>query len=913
MKSHLEIKLGEHLLALKDDFSMSMEERNPMFYENQMFSFPVQIPLEGNREVFKNIEVPQADARLNDVEYMPMRVRVDGMPHKSGVAKVSGDEYIKDSVSINMDASALSFKDMIGDLQCRDVPIKDVIQVGEKIGNIHLEVQYSYTVKVHFRSGKKTEWEEYPFEDSDVISGVFEPQALGFSYPGICEVTGDKQVAVLKEELVYTDGNKVKVPEVTTSFINVSDAYPEKPYCNARIAYLHRGMKDGATVDSLQDIDKIDTSAREEHYPYWVLDADRPQSGLCFYILYFLECLFTHLNVSYDLSALTAVEDLKHLCFFTTHHKYYTELAHGTEEVPFFSAESDAGHSASEQVYGKGSLRIKTNEVWEQLSNDQFNQNLLGDINAWLDSRGCGGQLVLSYPEPKRVNDFDYTKDGVKEHIEIGKDNIESITIESTVRHAKVSANILSMYATSDNFPGVSVQEVLDSLEASFGIKFHYDDEQKKVTAYLMRDIFRSTAAPIDFHGKIKDMYKVSEKNTGIRMAYSAESNKKEQQDNVRRGVKDYDTDYDYIDYKQDKTVTDLTYTEIINLPKSQQKENLMTYVDMTTGNTYRWKTSKDSLESGEYKISLFQVATFKGVELGDCSEKNKDNIVEFISGFVPISFNDVNYRISEMMVQGDVSKTVVRDGVTYTVDNFNGDYSPLLSAIITEEMEHEFIPQFINNALPSAFVDLYLTERLKLVESYDPSTTDDGNSPLQSMDWGLSIALMQGGGSDAEIQHYDFNYDLCGNSRWRRVPGQYALTSDSIDLLGNSYDYNGDRPDDGGGERFSLKIRSWQQPEWANAPLCDEDVIDESGNILKKIRTRGLCDSFQIEHFDFLLNRKKFLVEVDATIAELNDITNHWSRRYRINGQVGWIGKFNYDAHVKDGVQNTVLEFYTI
>lgn len=991
MHSHLDVEIAGKSLTLPEDFSISIEERNPLFYETEMFSLPVPIPLRGNRDIIKNVEVPQSDVRPLDIEYQPVRVRVDGMPFKSGVVCISEDEEIEDHITFNVDAARMSFADLIGDLECQDVPIKDKIQVGEKIGNVKVEVKYEYRVKVHYHSGKKDEWDEFPFSDSETISGVFEPQALGFSFPGVCQVTGEKQKAVpdIFKGREYQNGNHVTVPKILTSYINVADPYPGKPYCNARVAYTHHGLNDdGTTSDGLPDVDKIDKSAREEHYPYWVLDADRPQSGLCFYVLYFLECLFQHLNVSYDLSALMDIEDFKHLCFFTTHHKYYTEVAHeGTEPERYkegdnIPAGKQIGDIVTHGVYQEGddipegyypgdeipvmqgffcnetqsryqkppriSITINgrapstTTKIWKEYSETEFNQILFGDINTWLNSRGCGGQLVLAYPESKQVQDFDYIKNGVKSRVVVGKDNVVSIEIEPKVRWARVSANILSMYASSENFPEESVKTVLDSLENSFGIKFHYDYEQKKVTAYLLRDVFRNKNRedPIDFLGQIKSMNKVAEKIAGVRMAYSAESDSKEQRRNVKRGIKNYDTDYDYIDYPEDKTVVGLTYREISNLPKSQQKENLQTYVDITTGNTYRWKTSAEALEKGDYKISLFQVATFKGVELGDCSTANQDYIREFISDFVPVPFSDVNYRISEMMVAPDAKKSMVKDGDTYEVANFNSDYSPLLSAYIDEDMEHEFVEQYINNALPSAFVDIYLTEQLKLVESYDPNSTDDGNSPLQHIDWGLAIAIMQGGGADAQIQLYDYNYDWMGNSKWRRVPGQYALTSDSIDMYGNSYDYNGEQPGDGGGERFSLKIRSYapfvyyidnagrfhmnrdislegKQVEGVPGQIwvipCAGDVLDDSGKIIKKIRSRGLCESFQSEHFHFLLNRKVFRVGVLATAAQLNDITNHWRSRYRINGHVGWIGKINYDIHKNEGIQNAILEFYTL
>ncbi len=918
MNSHLDLVINGKNTVLPDDFVLPIEERNPLFYDNEMFSLPCQIPLEGNRHLVQNLDAPQADKRPIDLEHLPVRIIAEGMPFKSGNVSMTEDEEVADAITLNVDASDQSFSDLIGDLQCRDVTKKitaDRIKIGEKIGNVKVEVKYKYKVNVTYQDGKKDD-SEYAYDSEDAVSGTFEPQALGFSYPGICAVkSATTQEAVQATTRDYPDGNQVIVPKVTESFINVCDAYPTKPYCNARIAYMHHGLnEDGTTSDNLPSIDKVGLGdVREDHYPYWVLDADRPQSGLCFYILYFLECVFEELGVSYDLSALTAIEDFKHLCFFTTHHKYYTEIVdyNGSNgATPFFSAETDTTFE-KEVVYNLPKYGIITTKQWSTYTSEEFNQVLFADINKWLSSRGCGGQLTIPYPSAKQVQDFKYQKnDGAEEKIVVGTDDVSSISIEAEITHGKVSADIMAMYATADNFPEASVSSVLKSLENSFGIRFNYDYGKKKVTAYLMRDVFRSTETPIDFAGKVVSMNKMTEKITGIRMTYSAESDSKEQRNNVRHNVKDYDTDYDYIDYPEDKTVTDLTYAQIT---QTKPIENLLTYVDKQTGNTYRWKASDEALNAGEYKVSLFQVATFKGVELGKCDSANEDFVKEFVSDFKPVPFNDVNYRISEMMVGNGNTITSKQGDDTYRFSKFNGDYSPLLSAYIDEDMEHEFVAQYINNGLPSAFANLYLTEQLKTVESYDPSQTDDGNSPLQSYDWGLAIALMQGGGTNATLQKYDYNYDGFGNSRWRMVPGEYALTSDSLDLFGNSFDYNGDRPDDGGGERFSLKIRSWQQPSWADAPLIVDDQYNTAGKVVKKIRTRGLCDSFMIEYFKWLLGRKKFKVKVLADVAALNDITNHWTRRYRINGMVGLIGKVNYDLSKRDGVQEAELEYYSL
>lgn len=69
-----------------------------------------------------------------------------------------------------------------------------------------------------------------------------------------------------------------------------------------------------------------DTVSTSETYdPYYILEADRMQSGICFYVLYFLDCLFNALGLNYDNEDLLSVGDMKRLCFFTTHCKYDIE------------------------------------------------------------------------------------------------------------------------------------------------------------------------------------------------------------------------------------------------------------------------------------------------------------------------------------------------------------------------------------------------------------------------------------------------------------------------------------------------------------------------------------------------------------------------------------------------------------
>ena len=946
MNSKLTILADGKPLALKEDASISIELKNPLFNDTEMFSYPVELPIEGNRHFLKNVDDVSSDIRPVSYEHTPMQIIADGVPFASGTAIIQEDERLEDSLSLNVDANTQSFADLIGDIKCNEVPIptkyRDQLLIGEKIDEVSVSVNYKTEVEIKYQ-GKKGNKKYGSVGDDYTTESTFSPQALGFSYPAQCKETGDLHEAVLLKTYTYPNGNNVKIPDVQTSYINVSDAYPQKLFCNARVCYAHHDLNDdGTTSDKIVQYstqrkgeDPNNKNREQEMYedrgPIWVLDADRPQSGICFYVLFFLDCLFEYLGVQFDNSALEAIGDMKRLCFFTTKCAYDTKPLYARS---YYTKEDEAVKAGLKQ---KGD--VKEGFFQKQANSEKDVKDLFEDVNKWLDSRGCGGTLKLENPKNKNVQEVKYRKVTYKivekphtgpfynggvfkdtevvtvvddwETVTVGKDNVASITCKSTIKKAQMSASIFCMYANEKNFPDESVSDVIDSLEQQFGIKFHYDYEQKKVTAYLIRDVFRKqNPTPRNFHAQVLSMLPIAEKITGVRAGYAAESEAKEQRNNVKNQVKDFNTDYDYIEYPKNSTVTSLTYKDIIHKVDSGQ---MNVFVDLQTGNKYRVKIDKEFTDASNMEPRLFEVAAMKGVEIGDCSTLNEDFIQEFKSSFVPVGMVDANYRMALSSSTGSTCATdnpkqpneVGKQYEGYEFGEVNGSYAKTqMAALVDEDMEHEFVKQYVKNTMSSMVADFYVTEELSLRESYDPSSTDDGNSPLQSYDWGLSIAIMRGGGIDATHEAYDYNYDGFGNSKWRTKAGDYALTTDSIDPYGVEYDYNGIEPGIGNEERFSLKPRAWVQPEWADAPL----VINKPS-----VKNRGYVDVFLIDYIHFILNRKRYYIKCLASVAQVADIQNHWKEWWNINGKKCLINKVNADVSAKEGIGEVELEVFAI
>ena len=849
MNEHLALKVRGKYANLPEDFSIDIEDVNPIFNDYESFSFDAPLPIESNKHILKDLANVKSDKRLVDLENESIQVIAEGIPFRTGRLQTNEGEVIDKDVTFSMISSARTIQDMVADLQCRDIPVKDKIQIGEMIGNVDVKADYTYRLHIH-AGGGKNESEAWSAWKNGKISQSYELQALGFSHYGICAIQSGSRI-----EEAQMKGGK---PVTTTSFINVSDEYPVKPYCNGRVCYTHYKKEEDNTSGKT-------VSSDEKFDPYYILEAERPQSGICFYVLYFLDCLFNYLNFIYDNKKLLSVGDMKRLCFFTTHCKY--------------------------------DLERKYNYTYPDFTK-------LEDINKWLSSRNTKGQLIIEYEKKKDIESGTVFGQVFEMGDSLLGHKINDIEFEIGEFNPSVTANIMNMYANSDNFPDTSVTSILDSLWASFGIRFITDYERMIIQPIFIRDVFRDTSTPIELRARLLSVHKMSEKITGVRMKYSSESDKKDQQNNLRYGVKNYNTDYDYIDYS--RVNDDLNYLNII---KKNGSSDTTCYIDLNTGNAYRIKVDKDASTVSELKPAIFEVGGYKGVELGDCSNINEDFIIELESDFEPLILNDVNGRYEKNVGEGQEEEFVFPTA-TISAGNFNmGSAKQVLAAFVDEEMWHENMEYKIKNAMGDTYLDAYLTEVCTTDENYDPSETEDGNSPLQHYDWGTAITIMRGGGSDAQIQHYDYNYDGCGNSKWRIVAGEYSMASDSIDNWGAVFDYNGTQPGVGPEERFSLKVRAFKVVN--GEILCNNDIYDADGNIETKVRSRGLFDTFMSEYAHFTLNRKKLEMQFYCNISDLLNI--QWDKRYKIDDYIFWWNKLSYSVSVQKGLGIVTAEVYML
>lgn len=397
MHSHIAIEGQLGSLTLKPNTDLTITDKNPMLNDVEMFSQPIQLSFDLNRHLLKNMDNVNSSIKAEDVEGSKYRIIVDGIPLRNAVIKVQDGVNLDGDIDVNFDATHRTFKEMIANMRCRDVAVDDNILIGEKIGDVEVNMTYQEILDLWIMCNKGTIKGYEVRIKPVVIADKFQPFALGFSYPAECYENASTHKADLepdatKAKKTYPNPNgggniTVNVPHVKTSYINVNQPYPTAKYCNSRIAYAHHKVKTedgrptGETSDEIVPASERNTSIPEDKSPYWVLDADRPTSGICFYVAYFLERLFKQLGVAYDMSALTDISDFNYMAFFTT-------------QCHFDARPKEGAVLSGEQA-----------------------------INDWLVSRGCGGKINFADNCPTEGESL--AGKGIRQ-VDVGADEWES-------------------------------------------------------------------------------------------------------------------------------------------------------------------------------------------------------------------------------------------------------------------------------------------------------------------------------------------------------------------------------------------------------------------------------------------------------------------------------------------------------
>ena len=257
------LKINGIWCVLPQDVSISIEEQNPLFSDSGSFSYPIEMSVSQNRELFKSIDSVAGRTRPHHLDGLPFELWYDGVMLLYGSTETDEDLDIEeDKCSINLVSGNGDFQSKIEGMQCTDVPLMGDVEIGRSWPTLYVVV----------------------------------------------EVNGKKYT----KEIPLDEQRLMEYSKVNTSF-GYDKGYP---FCNVRVCCPRPDFKPTKT----------------DKNPYIVLDADRPWSGVCFYVGYFLDCLFAHLGYVVKENNMGTVEDMNRLAFFTT--KCETKYGELEEPLP---------------------------------------------------------------------------------------------------------------------------------------------------------------------------------------------------------------------------------------------------------------------------------------------------------------------------------------------------------------------------------------------------------------------------------------------------------------------------------------------------------------------------------------------------------------------------------------------------
>ena len=300
---------------LGENDSVNIENNSPVWGEGNSFSLPFELDIEANRHIIGNADQITGQSVYEALDGKRAVLYTLGIPVYYGKIKMDDEvEFSDGKVDITLVSGNLTFDEMIEGMNCQDVELIDEIIVGEGISSFTL-------------SG--------PLGILDSVTDDFPADFMRMEVDGV-------------------------------STVNVSDPYPSAKYCNARICYK---LPDEKPTGEALNTDYEDVASREnkalgldedgKNRQYVTLEADRPLSGLCFFVMYFLDCLFHKLGIAYSNEKLRTMEDMNRLAFFST--QCNTEVARTSSSeigfsgvqsiVPTFRYKIDYGYNVSLSAY----------------------------------------------------------------------------------------------------------------------------------------------------------------------------------------------------------------------------------------------------------------------------------------------------------------------------------------------------------------------------------------------------------------------------------------------------------------------------------------------------------------------------------------------------------------------------------
>lgn len=790
---------------LPDDASITITDTSEIFASGDVWSYSFTLNTAANAHIFGTAGELHGSRLHEQINKRRARLWVEGIPMYLGYLKLDDEVEVdkNGNVDVSFESGQKTFESLIEGGKANQVPLMGDIPIGMALWRKRwTEAEVSL-----YAASATTGTESW-------VGGTI---SINGSERIRIECDGEDDGNSVQEfpRMVFPRGHfrsTIGEEDWEENYLNTDYAYDDAhPFCNVPLCYQKYDYtkKDDTGVET-HDYSSEPEAQREYEY----MPADRVNSAPNFYVIYWLKALMKHLGIYIEENQMEDVEDLKRLFMVNTNCAYKVPkklrtAAAGSDDLKygkyrFYDESSGLGiHNLIPEYVGSMDYNMKeesglhgTNVVCRERPNDKFSVSI-----KVLE--------VFSHPTHHKYPD-DYFDKNYFFH---------------------------RAYATSECFPDVDISDIIKAVESGFGIRFLFSDDYRRVRIVLMRNILRSTDIQ-DIACDILSDTKEENSIRGFRMTYG----NTEDTHFYYKGFADklphmkvlWPDDSDKHDYSQWNL--NALYENIINRISAFDKT---CYVTSNTGNAFGIKIDKNAKRYDELHPSVFEFAGFMDAEDGDCT--GEESTIETVDvGFTPAIMNDLNMEseregvhvqkfalfVDEAMRPRRVDlkdlpnnsqpgvKSYDDPTAVYDINKLYSNESPAVNMksggiVMPGNFAIASDTFFQANGASCAFaekiytpISLHMTFdiegnisegiRLYLQDNYEPN--DDGISPIEKHDWGLTLGVMRGSGSDAYVKYESDMDDREGNDTWDIQPGSNVTSHpDTCDCYGNEFAYNGE------------------------------------------------------------------------------------------------------------------------
>lgn len=924
---------GSKYAHLPEDVSITITDTSEVFASGDVWSYSFTLNTEANVHIFGSAGEMHG-ARLHEqINNRRARLWVDGEAMYLGYLKLADEVDVDDkgNVDVSFESGQKTFEQLIEGAKANQVPLMGDVVYGMALWRKRW-VKYWLALTGSLVFKDKSVHATMPGKVHSALYGNYIP----------FEADGEDENVAVQEypRMVFPKGEFKNLDTGETEEVNfLNTDYPyddEHPYCNVAVCYQRQGYeKKNDKGELIPDY----SSEPEPQRGYEVMPANRVNSAPNFFVIYWIRCLMKHLGIHIDENQMMDVTDLRRLFFVNTRCEY-KEPEH-IRKAPYtegFGRYTFAGERLVPEHFPLG-------------DDDNVTVNPY-DMTRMIDYEKSG--FVTD------IKNIDYSMAPIIYHDQADRltIDIEQATYWShteKLTYEQKNSYLHEAFATPECFPDAEISEVLESLESGFGIRLLFSDNYKRVRIVLLRNIFRSDDVQDIACEVVEPVTKVENCIRGFRMTYGKSTDTAfyykgfaDMLPHQKVLWKDNSDKHDYSHWK-----LDAKYANIIHKISAFDKT---CYVTPVNGNAYGIKVDKDAKRFEELHPSLFEYAGFMDAEDGDCT--GEENTIEEISvGFKPAIMNDLNFederdgksekqrfalfisddmkpRRPDLLDDKDYNDAEtfydVENGLygkdedgKYKFANMMADDGVVKPGefYITSDMfaAMKDLTVYTENwpmvSLPGAFtvsfdIDGHVNEGYRLYLQDNFEANDEGITPVEKHEWGLTLGIMRGSGDDAGVKYQADPDDWEGNDAWEIEPGSSITTHpDMCDNYGKEWDYNGQQEDIGMKEgRISLKLRAEKPNPKFNPDLPESDDNRRYLEIkTERLRGRGLCDQFYKEYSYWVRNARIAKVTARMELAQLQTIDK--TKRVRVGDIYGFIRKIQYTVSQKTGLGMVTME----